>query len=172
MSGVIRAIAWQETADELYARYRAERDVTVRTRLQALWLVRRGQSVTRAAETAGVGRRTLTRWLEWYRQDGLGAVLTRVPGHGALGRAGRLSSAQLMALRGQCATGQLQTYDEARRWVAQQWGVDYSYQGIYAVLARLGVHPKLPRPAAEKADPAAQAAWQKGGSSRLSPTPE
>jgi len=164
MSGVIKDVAWAETADELYARFTAEPGGATRQRLQALWLVRRGQSAASAAETVGVGRRTLTRWLGWYRKDGLAAVLARVPGHGALGRAGRLSSAQLTALHAHSATGQLHTYDEARRWVAQQWGVQYSYQGTYAVLARLGVHPKVPRPAAEKADPAAQAAWQKGGS--------
>jgi transposase len=163
MSGVIQDVAWQETADELYARFTAEPDVAVRKRVQALWLVRRGHSATSAAETAGVGRRTLTRWLDWYRTGGLRAVLTRVPGHGAQGRTGRLSTDQLATLRAHCASGQVHTYDEARRWVEQQWGVTYSYQGIYAVLVRLGVHPKVPRPAAEKADPAAQTAWKKGG---------
>lgn len=166
MSGVISEIAWQETADELYARYQAAPEVVARQRLQALWLVRCGQSATRAAETAGVGRRTLTRWLGWYRQDGLEAVLTRVPGHGAQGRPGRLMADQLAALRAESAAGQFHTYDEARQWVARQWGVTYSDQGIYAVLTRLAVHPKVPRPAAERADPAAQAAWQKGGSWR------
>ncbi len=166
MSGVIQEIAWQESADELSARYQAASDVTARQRLQALWLVRCGQSATSAAATAGVGRRTLTRWLGWYRQDGLAAVLTRVPGHGAPGRVGRLTADQLATLRAESATGQFHTYDEARQWVEQQWGVTYSYQGIYAVLARLEVHPKVPRPAAERADSATQAAWQKGGSAR------
>lgn len=163
MSGMIQDIAWQETAEELYGCYTAERNVAARQRLQALWLVRRGQSATSAAETAGVGRRPLTRWLAWYRQGGLAAVLTRVPGHGGRGAPCRLSVDQLAALEEESAAGQFHTYDEARRWVQEQWGVAYRYQGMYAVLARLGVHPKVPRPAAEKADPAAQAAWQKGG---------
>jgi hypothetical protein len=63
MSGAIEPVAWQESADELHERYRAEQDLESRKRLGALWLVRRGESVSDAAESMGVGRRTLTRWL-------------------------------------------------------------------------------------------------------------
>ncbi len=62
MSGAIEAVDWQESADDLHERYRAERDLEARKRLGAL-LVRRGESVSGAAESMGVGRRTLTRWL-------------------------------------------------------------------------------------------------------------
>lgn len=80
MSGVVR-IAWRESAEELYARYVAERDLTRRKRLQALWLVRQGRDEGAVSREAGVGRRSLQRWLGWYRADGLDAVLARVPGH-------------------------------------------------------------------------------------------
>ena len=53
MSGVIEAVDWDESADESYARYRAERDVEARKRLGALWLVRRGGSVSAAAQATG-----------------------------------------------------------------------------------------------------------------------
>ncbi len=55
------AVEWSETAEELYSRYKVERDVAVCKRLQALWLVRRGESVATAAEQSGVGLRTLER---------------------------------------------------------------------------------------------------------------
>ena len=61
MSGSIAPVDWQRSADELHERYRAERDLEVRKRLGALWLVRRGESVSAAAQSMGVGRRTLTR---------------------------------------------------------------------------------------------------------------
>jgi transposase len=160
MSGAIEPIDWQESADELHERYKVERDLEARKRLGALWLVRRGENVSTAAQSMGIGRRTLTRWLSWYREGGLEEVLSRVPGHGALGNECRLSENQQQELVERAGRGEFRTYEEARRWVEQQWGVEYRYKGMYAVLARLGVRPKVPRPAAEKADPEMQEAWR------------
>ena len=171
MAGRVQPIAWSEGAEELYVRYRGEPDLERRKRLQALWRVRSGGSARQAAVEAGIGERTVTRWLGWYRQGGLAEVLRRVPGHGAQGAAGRLTPAQRQALLDRTGTGAFRTYDEARRWVAEQFGVAYSYQGMYSVLARLGVRPKVPRTLAAKADPAAQEAWKRGGSTRRSARP-
>src|SRR3954454_10306038 len=91
-------------------------------------------------------------------------VLSRVPGHGALGSECRLTKHQQQRLVERAAQGELRTYEEARRWVKEAWGVEYRYKGIYAVLSRLGVSPKVPRPTAEKGDPKARKAWKKGGS--------
>lgn len=162
-------VDWAEGAEELRARHVAERDVRRRTRLQALWLVRSGRSVAEAARLAGVGARSVERWLGWYRQAGLAAVLARVPGHGARGAPARLSPEQQAALGARAATGAFRTCDEARQWAAEQFGVAYGYQGMHSLLARLGCHPKTPRPMAAKADPLAQAAWKKGGSPRRWP---
>ena len=156
------AVPWTETADTLYARFTGERDPRRRQRLQALWLVRRGESIPEAAHLAGVGRRSLERWLGWYRRGGLEAVLGRVPGHGARGQPSRLRPEQRQALLARAATGAFRTYHEAREWVEEQFGVRCSYKGIYALLARLGVRPKVPRPRAAKADPAAQEGWKRG----------
>ena len=103
VSGVIEAVNWKESAEELHARYETERDVEARKRLGALWLVRRGESVGNAAESMGVSsRRTLTRWLSWYRRGGLEEVLSRVPGHGALGSECRLKE---WHSKGSCSRG-------------------------------------------------------------------
>lgn len=164
MSGAMGYIEWHESAEELRARFRTEQDGGQRTRLQALWLVRTGRTEQEAAAVAGVGRRTLTRWLAWYRQGGLTEVLRRVPGHGSRGAASRLTPAQQAALLARCATGAFRTYGEAQRWVEREFGVRYRYAGIYDLLSRMQVHPKVPRPTAAKADPAAQAAWKRGAS--------
>lgn len=157
-------VEWAETAEELRGRFVAEADGAKRKRLQALWLVRDGRGVAEAGRLAGVGERTVERWLGWYRAGGLAEVLRRIPGHGAGGAPGRLAPDQQAALLARAAEGAFRTYGEAQAWVAEAFGVAYSYQGMYSVLARLRVHPKVPRPMAAKADPAAQAAWKGGGS--------
>lgn len=156
------AVGWSETAEELYGRYREERDVSARKRLHALWLVRLGRGVSCAAEQAGVGVRTVERWLAWYRKGGLDTVLERVPGHGAKGSAGKLTAEQVERLSEQAGGGRFRTYGEAAEWVRSEYGVSYSYNGIWSLLARLEIHPKVPRPAAEKADPEAREAYKRG----------
>ena len=104
----------------------------------------------------------MERWLGWYRAGGLGAVLRRVPGHGARGAPARLTPEQQAALLARAAEGAFRTYGEARAWVAEEHGVASSDQGMDGALAGLGVRPKVPRPAAAKADPAAQEGWERG----------
>ncbi len=162
MSGVIKAVEWGETAEELYERYKAETEINARKRLQVLWLVRSGRSARAAAKQAGVGERTVVRWLGWYREGGVIAVLERVPGHGATGAASGLSEEQKWLLVEETAKGRFGTYEEARQWVEQEYGVSYRYKGMYSLLARLGVHPKVPRPSSEKADLKTQEGWKRG----------
>ena len=166
MSGTVRPIAGQESAKDLSSSYRTAVSVPERTRLQALWLVRSGKTEEEAAQIAGIGRRTLARWLGWYRVGGLAEVLHRVPGHGSRGAPSRLSAEQREVLLARCATGAFHTYGEAQQWVEQEFGVHYRYHGIDDLLSRMDVHPKVPRPTAAKADPAARAAWKKGDLAR------
>jgi hypothetical protein len=65
MGRTLQEMDWEESAEELYAHYRAEREVQRRTRLHVLWVVRRGRTATAAAMEAGVGLRTVLRWLDW-----------------------------------------------------------------------------------------------------------
>ena len=157
------AVAWAETAEELEARYRAERDLARRKRLGALWLVRRGERVAEAGRLVGVGERTVFRWLGWYRQAGLAGMLRRVPGHGAVGAPHRLTAEEQQAILGRMGRGESRTYEEARAWVRSEFGGEYCPAGMYAALVRLGIRPKVPRPVADKADPAAREAWKQGG---------
>ncbi|MBO1436204.1 helix-turn-helix domain-containing protein [Meiothermus sp. CFH 77666] len=67
MSRRIAPIDWVESAEELEELYRREKHLERRKRLQAMWLVRRGKAAQEAAKEVGIGRKTLSRWLDWYR---------------------------------------------------------------------------------------------------------
>jgi transposase len=86
-----------------------ERDLNRRKRVQVLWLVRQGTTATAAATQAGVGQRTVLRWLAWYRAGGREEVLRRVPGHGARGVVCWLSPQQQAALLARCRAGTFRT---------------------------------------------------------------
>lgn len=158
-------IDWQEDAETLGAAYRQERDPEVRPRLQALWLVRQGRSLADTAAVVGVHYRTLQTWLAWYRAGGLVAIGAH---HQAgTGRASYLTPAQQAELLAAAAGGRFFTAQDIRAWVAERFGVHYTRLGIYSLLARLGCHPKMPRPFNPRSTAAEQTAWKKGGS----PTP-
>lgn len=164
-------IVWRPEDDEgaLKAAYRQERRADVRPRLQALWLLRTGRPVRAVAAVVGVHERTVQRWLRWYRDGGLAAV--RAHRQAGTGQPSFLTAEQQAQLWAQAATGAFRTAAEAQRWVAERFGVTYRPGGMYALLGRLRIHPKVPRPVNPKADQVAQAAWKKGGLPTPSPLP-
>src|ERR687896_830075 len=99
------AVAWAETAEELEQQYRAARDVERRKRLGALWRVRLGDRIPDAGRVVGVGRRTVDRWLGWYRQGGLREVLRRGPRDGGGGGPHRPRAAPQGGMFGEAGRG-------------------------------------------------------------------
>ena len=158
------SMAWAEddTAEELYRQYRAEKVTEVRTRLHALWLLRQGQGPTAVAEAVGVGRNAVQRWLRWYRAGGLEAVRSRR--RGGPGPASFLTQAQEQQVVAEAATGVFATAQAVRDWIEERFGVAYTRGSMYTLLPRLGIRLKVPRPRHPQTDPQAQAAWTKGGS--------
>jgi transposase len=139
--------------------YRKERRADVRPRLQALWLLRSGRNVREVAGLVGVHERTVQRWVGWYREGGVAAV--RAHRQAGRGQPAFLTAEQQAQLWAAAAAGAFRTAAEAQQWVERQFGVHYRPGGIYALLGRLRIHPKVPRPVNPKADQAAQAAWKK-----------
>lgn len=158
------SIAWrdEDSAAALKVQYQAERRGEVRSRLQALWLLRQGQSIRETTAVVGAHYRTVQRWVTDYRRGGVAAVLARR--RGGHGQPRRLRPEQEAALVAEARRGTLHTAGDVQQWLRDQFGVHYTAGGIYSLLARLRIHPKVPRPANPKADPAAQAAWKKGAS--------
>ena len=151
-----------DTAAALHAQYRAEPVAEVRTRLHALWLLRRGEGPTAVAAVVGVGRNAVQRWLRWYRAGGLEAV--RSHRRGGPGKPSFLTRDQARQLVAEAARGRFATAQAVRDWLAAEFGVVYSVGSLYTLLPRLGIRLKVPRPRHTQADPQAQAAWKKGGS--------
>ncbi|MYC63355.1 MAG: helix-turn-helix domain-containing protein [Caldilineaceae bacterium SB0661_bin_34] len=158
------AVVWaaEDTAASLHAQYRAEPEPEVRTRLHALWRLRLGEGPTVAAAVVGVGRRSVQRWLRWYREGGLARVRSRR--RGGAGKPCFLTPAQQERLVAEAAKGVFGTAQAVRDWIEAQFGVLYTVAGIYTLLERLELRLKVPRPQHPQADPQAQEAWKKGGS--------
>jgi transposase len=155
-------VHWQEDAETLRRRYHRARDGQHRTRLHALWLLRSGKTLASVALALGVGPRTVQNWVSWYREGGLTSVQShRLGGPRRTGRY-RLSPAQQEGLRAFTRTGTCFRVAEAQAFVVRQYGIAYSYWGMWELLHRLRLRPKRPRPQAAKASPAAQAAWRGG----------
>ncbi len=159
----------EDEAAVLKALYVKERQSDVRPRLHALWLLRSGRGVRAVANVVGVHERTVQRWVSWYRQGGLATV--RAHRQAGTGQPSFLTAEQQAQLWEHTATGAVRTAAEAQQWVAEQFGVRYRPGGIYALLGRLRIRPKVPRPVNPKADQVAQAAWKKGGSPTPSSSP-
>ena len=155
-------VDWTESASTLRERYRHCADHQDRTRLHALWLVRKGLAMREVAETVGVCYESVRRWTEWYRSGGLAGVLSRRHG-GSSGPERRLSKQQEKQLRGKAKRGELSTVWDGVAWAEDVAGVEYSYSGMRHVFERLELKKNVPRPQAPKADPEAQGAWKKGG---------
>jgi len=157
-------VVWDAADSEaaLRAAYRAERDVAVRQRFHALWLLRSGaRRMDEVAGVVGTSYRTLQRWVAWYRAGGLEAVRTHRMG--GYGQPARLTAAQQEQLAQEVATGRFRNAVAMRAWVAETFGVTYTEGGMYSLLERLRCKPKVPRPLHEKANLAAQEAWKRGG---------
>lgn len=156
-------VEWQESAEELKQKYRAEKHPQRRERLFTFWHLRLGKQVKEIAELMGTSERVIQRWVSWYRAGGLAQVLKRVTGHGTVGAPAYLSPLQQKALVARVKLGDFRTVWDVMAWVEARWGIGYSYEGMRSVLKRHQCGLKVPRPQSEKADVEQQAAWQKKG---------
>jgi transposase len=136
MRGRPLIIDWHESVDELQTRMTNERNGHRRARLNAMLMLRKERPISEVCHAVGVDYRTIQRWLSWYRQAGLEAVLNRTPGHAAPGRPSHLNREQIEELLTKANTGDFRTVWDAVRWTQDQFGVEYTYTGMHALLNR------------------------------------
>ena len=155
-------IDWQHSTQQLRELYLSETDHQNRTRLHAIWLVRKGRPMAEVAEIIGFCYESVRRWMQGYRSGGLEKVRALRHG-GSGGRTSRLSEEQQNQLIEHAEGGELRTISDGVRWAREEAGVEYTYWGMRHVFERLDLKKKVPRQQSPKADPEEQEAWKKGG---------
>jgi transposase len=162
MAGRPFVVQWQESADELFARYRAELDGKRKVRWHALWLLETGVTLAETARLVGVAYRTVQTWVAWYRAGGLAEVAGHRHGGNQRVFVELLSPEQEAALLAQATEKGFVSQAAARQWVKEQWGIPLTRHQMDRLFRKLRLRRKVPRPRSNRADLEAQAAWKKG----------
>ena len=159
----------QETLHEQLQQYdfdhlaRKESDGRRRIRLLALAHLKEGRNCSEVADALRVTRHAVMRWLQWFAHGGLDR-LAGVPHDWSTQR---LPKAQEEAFRG--AVEQMQAGrdggrirgEEIRQLLSEQFHIEYSLDGVYHLLKRLGMVWISVRSIHPEADPLAQAEFKK-----------
>jgi transposase len=159
------------TLDELEQRYRRSGDPVARSQWQMVWLLAGGASTAEVGRSTGYSANWIREIARRYREEGPAGVGDRR--HGNPGGAPLLDAAQQEQLRdalgGPAPDGGIWTCRSVAAWMGALLGRPVSEQRGWEWMRRLGFTPQRPRPREARADPEAQAAFKKGGSSRPSP---
>ncbi|NTU81431.1 MAG: helix-turn-helix domain-containing protein [Chloroflexales bacterium] len=136
-----------ETAEELRALMKQERDPKNQQRLHALYLVASGQARTRTALATllGVHRETIGTWLTLYTEGGRERLLDRyVPP----GKTCCVPPDVLVALQQRLAQPEgFASYGEIQTWLAERHRVQMQYAALHKLVAyKLKARPKVVRP--------------------------
>lgn len=160
------SVAAHLSAEGLAARYRAARDPVERSRLQMVWLLVSGRSLSEVAEVTGYSTRWVREVVRRYNEDG--------PDRLADQRHGNRGAEPLLDVEGRAALetalaepprdGGLWTSAKVARWIGERTGREHvAAQRGWDYLRRLDYSPQVPRPRHERAaDAEAKAAFQKG----------
>jgi len=156
--------------DELGRRYRGARDPVLRSHLQIVWLLARGEPTASVAGATGYHPNWVREVARRYREGGAEALGDRRRGNpgGAplLDAAGR--EALRAALAGPAPGGGVRTCRAVAARIAERAGRPVAEARGWEWMRRLGFTPQRPRPREERADAEAQAAFKRGGSGRPS----
>jgi transposase len=159
------------TVDELEQRYRHAHDPVARSQWQIVWLVAGGQPTAAVAQSTGYSANWIREVVRRYRDEGPAGLGDRR--HTNPGQAPLLDATQQeqlrQALSGPAPDGGVWTGRWVAHWMRQTLGRPIHIQRGWEWMRRLGFTPQYPRPRETRADPAAQAAFKKGGSPLPSP---
>lgn len=151
-----------ESDEELAEQERRLRGQAPHGRVRMLRLLKAGtaRSLPQCAPLVGYSVRQLSRWWTGYREGGLGRLLEEKP---RVGMPSRLHPEAYAELEAEMRAGRVATLEDARRYLAEQWGIAYgSINGVWWQLRKRGARPKTGRRRHAQADPATQEAFRYG----------
>lgn len=149
-----------ESMDTLRAHETAARGTAAAARVQMLRLLKSSEATTlpQVATLVGFSPRQIERWWQTYRTQGL-AALARV--YQPAGKSAQMTEEAWAGLVIELEAGRIVGQEDARRYLAQTWGVRYaSVNAISYQFKRRKVKWKTGRRRHAKADAAAQAAFK------------
>jgi transposase len=114
--------------------YHAERDHRIAKRLLALLWVDQDYDQFQVAQLLFVEARTVRKWLNTYRNQGLEALCTLK----YKGDKGELSTSQQQQLKEVIKTGHYRSAKQVCDWIQRTFALTYSHSGVTRLLQRLG----------------------------------
>ena len=129
-------------------------------RLQGIRLALEGEEgCRRIAAIVRVTTATLNQWINWYREGGIEALLSRALGAKG-GHAPRFTPQECDRFRKKLAGGTWRTARDAQRWLREAMGLKVSRKEVCRHLGKLGARRKAGRRSHVKKDPAATEAFK------------
>jgi transposase len=107
----------------------------VADRIAALVLLKSDPDLTilQVAEHLGRAERSVQRWLEVYRRDGIDGLVSPSVRRG---RPKRLDESALRALKAEIQHSRLNQIDEVQGWLKERFGLNFSQSGLWYLLRR------------------------------------
>jgi transposase len=125
-------------------------------RANALVLLDDGMSCAAIAKVLLLDDDTISAWHRLYLAEGIEGLAS----FGHEGSACRLSEAQQARLQAWVSATLPRTAREVGAWIEREFGIVYQGRsGLIALLHRLGLEHRKPKPLSRKLDPAKQAAF-------------
>lgn len=157
-----------ETADELKQLMNTQQKAKLKERVQALYLLKKGQAKTLQAlvDLLGRSKSTIESWLTLYRKQGLlGLVAWNYHG----GQPPAIPEPVLTVLREKLSQPQgFKSYGEIQQWLKEEYGLEIHYKTVHqTVHYKLKAKLKVARPTHIKRDDTAVVEFKKKLPTRL-----
>jgi transposase len=159
------------TLQGLLKLYKSQSNPRLARRIHGIYLAAKGLTCIQIMEITGAKRRTVQQWVRRYNKDGIAGLPdkprsgqpTKLPRHREQTFCSRIEAGPTIADGVSVLNGAA-----IQRLLEREFGVVYSFRGVYDLLYRLGYSCLCPRPQHEKADPMAQEEFKKTSLKRWS----